>query len=120
MDEDRVLLESGQVGGSGVIMTMIALVVGVAITVLLIIFTGALGGQTYNLVEADIAGITNTTIKDSVQNSIVSGFEAFEQTTDYLPLLILAIITGLVIAVVLGFTAFSGGMGGSRGGGSAL
>jgi len=121
MREDEVLLESGQVGGGSVIMTMITLVVGVAITVLLIIFTGALGGQTYDLVEDDIEAINDTAIRVSVENSITSGFEAFEQTADYLPLLILAIITGLVIAVVLGFTAFTGsGMGGGRSGGSAL
>lgn len=112
------MIEKGQMGGSGVIMTMIVLVVGIAITVLLIIFTGALGGQTYNLVEDDISAITNTTIQNSVSQSILSGFETFEQTTDYLPLLVLAIITGLVIAVVLGFTAFAG-MGGQGGGRSS-
>jgi len=93
---------------------MVTLIVGAGVAVLVLIFVGALGGQTYNLVESDIASITNTTIKNNVSNSIASGFEALEQAGKFLPLIILAVVIALVLTIVLGFTAF--GAGAARGG----
>lgn len=100
----------------GVVGAIITLIVGIGVSVMVLIFIGALGGQTYNLVEGDIDAITNTTIKSSVKNGIISGFEALEQTGSYLPLIVLAVVISLVLALVLGMTSM-GGMGGS---GSAL
>ena len=97
-------------GNAGVaVSAMITLIIGVAVATLILIFTGALGGQTYNLVQSDIDAITNTTIKNHVQNAITSGFEAQEQTGQYLPLIVLAVVIGLVLALVLSFMAFGGG-----------
>lgn len=104
----------GYLGGA--VGAVITLITGVGVAVLVLIFVGSLGGQTYELVEADIDGITNTTVKDHVKGSIISGFEALEQTGDYLPIIVLAVIIALVLTLVLGFT----GMGGSYGRGSAL
>jgi len=104
----------GQLTG-GAVGAIITLIVGVGVSVLVLIFVGALGGQTYNLVEPDINAITNGTIQGSVRASIVSGFDALEQTGNYLPIIVLAVVISLVLALVLGFTAF-----GRAGGGSAL
>jgi len=94
---------------------VITLIVGVGVAVLVLIFVGTLGGQTYELVEDDLDAISNTTIQNSVKDGIVSGFEALEQTGDYLPIIVLAVVIFLVLSMVLGFTAFGGGgrMGGA-------
>lgn len=102
----------GQMGGA--VGSVIMLIVGVGVSVLILIFVGALGGQTYQLVETDIDAITNTTVKSHVKNSIISGFAALEQTGDYLPIIVLAVVISLVLVLVLGFTNVAGG-GGMRG-----
>lgn len=108
----KAVEESGQMASSAV-GSIIVLIVGVSITVLMLIFTGALSGQTWQLVEPNIDAITNTTIKESVKSSVVSGFEALEQTGGYLPLIVLAVITALIIGIVLSFGGLSQG---ARGG----
>jgi hypothetical protein len=100
---------------TGAVGAIITLIVGVGVAVLILIFVGALGGQTYDLVEDDIDAIGNDTIKASVKNSIVSGFEALEKTGDYLPIIVLAVIISIVLMLILGFTAFGGMGGGGRG-----
>jgi hypothetical protein len=95
---------------------IVTLIVGVGVAVLVLIFVGSLGGQTYELVEEDIDGITNTTISDSVKGGVISGFEALEQTGDYLPIIVLAVVISLVLMLVLGM----GGLTGGYSGGSAL
>jgi flagellar biosynthesis protein FlhB len=98
-----------QVGG------LVGMVVLVGVAILVLIFVGALGGQTYNLVEPDINAINNSDVKASVENGIVSSFKALETTGQYMPIVVVALIIGIVLSVVLGFTAFSG-----RSGGGAL
>lgn len=109
----ELYMKEGQVGTS--VGSIITLIVGIGVSVLILIFVGALGGQTYDLVEEDIDAITNGTIEAHIENGIISGFEALEQTGDYLPIIVLAVIISLVLSLVLGFTALGG-----RGGGSAL
>jgi len=106
--------KKGQMAG-GAVGAIITLIVGIGVSVLVLIFVGALGGQTYNLVEPDILNISDATIRGSVTNGITSGFDALEQTGSYLPLIVLAVVIALVLTLVLGFTAF-----GSGGRGSAL
>ncbi len=93
----------------GVIGAIIGMVVGIGVSVLVLILVGTLGGKTYELVEADIDAISNTTIKDSIKGGIVSGFQALENVGDYLPIVVLAVIMGLVLMMVLGFTNLGGG-----------
>lgn len=102
-------------GMSGsVIGAVIMLISGIGVSVLVLIFVGVLGGQTYQLVEADIDAISNATIKDHVKGGIVSGFEALEQTGEYLPIIVLAVIIALVLTLVLGMTRIgAGGAGGA-------
>lgn len=107
--EKELYYKKGQIGGA--VGAVITLIVGVGVSVLVLIFVGALGGQTYNLVETDIDAITNTTIKDSVKASIVSGFSALENTGDYLPIIVLAVVIALVLALVLSFTNLTQGPG---------
>ena len=96
--------------------SIITLIVGVGIAVLVMIFVGSLGGQTWELVEDDVTAITNETIENHVRSSVISGFSALETTGDYLPIVVLAVIIALVLGLVLSF----GGIGGGFRGGSAL
>jgi len=167
--------------GQSAVGAMIALIVGVGVGTLVLIFVGALGGQTYNLVETDLndisgkvvnekinvtngvetsfgydgvneatlalgnqtepVGVGNFTIdyaegkltlntatydgqeiianytfgdssiETSLKAGIVSAFEAQEQTGEYMPIMVLAVVIGLVLTIVLGFTAFGNGGG---------
>jgi hypothetical protein len=112
METEQIYEKEGQAAGA--VGNIITLIVGVGVSVLVLIFVGALGGQTYNLVESDIDAITNDNISGAVKNSITSGFDALEQTGNYLPIIVLAVVISLVLVLVLGFTAF-GNMGGGRG-----
>lgn len=104
--------KSGYMGGA--VGAVIQLIAGVGVAVLVLIFVGTLGGQTFQLTEADIDAISNETVKASVKNGIISGFSALEQTGDYLPIIVLAVVIALVLYLVLGMTDVN------RGGGSAL
>lgn len=108
MEQKLLYMKKGQAAGA--VGSIITLIVGIGVSVLVLIFVGSLGGQTFELVETDIDAISNTTIKTSVKNGIVSGFDALEQTGSYLPIIVLAVVISLVLALVLGFTAFGGGM----------
>ena len=110
----RKINKKGQAAGA--VGAIITLIVGVAVATLVMIFSGALGGQTYNLVESDLDNISDETIKAHVKAGITSAFDAQEQTGNYLPLIVLAVVIFLVLSLVLGFTALGGG----RMGGSAL
>lgn len=102
----------------GAVGAIVQLITGVGVAVLVLIFVGALGGQTYELVEADIDAITNETVRGHIRSGIISGFEALEQTGNYLPIIVLAVVIALVLYLVLGMTgAATGGYGGR---GSAL
>jgi hypothetical protein len=101
--------KKGQMGGA--VGAVVQLIVGVGVAVLVLIFVGTLGGQTYQLTESKINAITNTTIQNSVKSGIISGFEALEQTGDYLPIIVLAVVIALVLFLVLGFTNMGGGGG---------
>lgn len=172
---------------AGTMQAVIGLVVGVGVAVLVIIFVGALSGQTYELVESDILAIGNNsgsaawttlngtaqdlghlnvhnasivvlnstsgvmqpgtltagnwslsagtgeitwlnnaynntamtatftygnlTLQGNVRNSIAQSFEALEQVGNYMPVIVLAVVITLVLALVLSF-----GMGGRNSG----
>ena len=98
----------------GVVGGVIVLITGMGVATLVLIFVGVLGGQTYNLVEADIASINDSTIQASVKAGITSGFQALEQTGAYLPIIVLAIVITIVLALVLGMAGVATG-GGNRG-----
>ena len=95
----------------GAVGAVIMLITGVGVAVLVLIFVGSLGGQTYQLVEPDIDAITNTTVQNSIKNGIISGFEALEATGSYLPIIVLAIVISLVLFLVLSMTQGVGGGG---------
>lgn len=109
MDNSELYRKKGQMGGA--VGAIVALIVGVGVSVLVLIFVGVLGGQSYNIAEADIDAINDSTIRTHVDNAITSGFEALENTGDYLPLIVLAVVIALVLSLVLGFTGLGGGMG---------
>lgn len=110
-------MEYRKKGQAGVnVGSVITLIIGVIVAVIMLIFAGALGGQTYQLVETDIDAITNTTIKESIKNGISSSFDALEQTGKYMPLYVLGVMIFLILGLVIGLTT----LGGRTGGGSAL
>ena len=108
--EKTMYRKKGMISGS--MNALIGLVIGVGVAVLMIIFIGTLGGQTYNLVEPKILNISDSTIQTSVKNSIKSGFSALEQVGSYMPILVLAYIIALVLVLVLGFASLGGGSSG--------
>jgi len=81
---------------------MIALIVGVGIAILVLIFVGVLGGQVYVQVEPDINNITDTTIQGYIKDAITSGFKALKLTGSYMPIVVLAGIIFLVLVLVIG------------------
>ena len=188
--EKKLFEEHGQIQEA--VGAIITLIVGVGVAVLVLIFVGVLGGQTYELVEDDIDDIGNNAIlnegftllngtpvrlahafiqegtlsifntsdpkaeyslnnftvtyddglvelvttselgnstleanytwgsaeiRESIRSSVISGFSALEQTGDFLPIIVLAVVIFLVLSLVLGFTALGGNQGG---GGTAL
>ena len=177
--------KSGQMGGA--VGAVISLITGVGVAVLVLIFVGTLGGQTYQLVEPKIETISqdivnasvtvlnstavtlgynnvnegtvsvlnssnavglgnftftygspstatllnnnynntaldfsftagNSTMENAIKQGILSSFDALNQTADYLPIIVLAVIISLVLFLILGM----GSMNGGRQSGSAL
>lgn len=168
---------------TGAVSNLIVLIVGVGVAVLVLIFVGSLGGQTYELVESDIDAIGstavanesftgsdataavlnhadihstsvqvwnstnavnsgnytisyaatpntitltdgsifnntaltidytygNTTVSESIKQSVISSFSALETTGDYVPIIVLAVVVALVLAIVLSFGVFGKG-----------
>lgn len=106
--------KKGQVGAGTAVNAIIYLVMGTAVATILLIFSTSLSGQVYQTVETDIDSITNDTIKNSIKDSIVYGFDAMKTTGQYMPIIILAVVIALVLGLVVGFMYF-GNMGGGRG-----
>lgn len=113
MKQETQTLYKKEGRSQGAVGAVITLIMGIGISVLIMIFVGALGGQTYNLVEEDIDNISDATIKAHVKSGITSSFDALEQTGDYLPIIVLAVVISLVLMLVVGFGGVTGGMGGS-------
>lgn len=81
---------------------VITLIVGVGIAALVLVFVSTLGGSTYNLVEEDIAAITDANVKSAVESASLSGFDAMETVGNYLPLIVLAIVIFIVLGLIMG------------------
>jgi len=115
METKQKYMKEGFVGES--VAAVITLFVGMVVVSIVIVFGSSLSAKAYVLQEDDIAAITNSTIRQAVSNSVLSGFEAQEQTADFVPLVAMAIVVVLVLALLLSIPGVSGrGMGG----GSAL
>jgi len=106
------LLYSKKGQSASAVGAIVSLIVGIGVSVLVLTLVGSLGGSTYELVEDDIDAISNATIKTHVKDSIISGFDALEQTGNYLPVIVLAVVISLVLALVLGFSNMGGRVGG--------
>lgn len=117
MENEAVQLYQRKGQASGPVGNFILLIIGIGVGTLILIFVSALGGQTYNLVEPDINGISNSSIRGAVTNASYYGFRALETTGKYMPVYALAIIIFIILSLVMGL----GGMaGGGRGGGAVL
>lgn len=100
------------------VQSTVQLVVGVGAVILIMIMIGTLGGSMYNATQANINAINDSTIKGYVNTSISTSFSALSQTASYIPIIVLAAITFLVLFLVVagssGLAGFSGGFSGGR------
>lgn len=175
--------KNGNIGGA--VGSIVALIVGVGVSVMVLIFVGVLGGQTYQMQEAAINTISKTNItgetvgtpiigvatalakhpiwtgslvlkngtqiiaasnytvdaaagkftlkalslwnatatptatylygtegiQTGIKGSILSGFGALQQTGDYLPIIVLAVVITMVMALVLSMQIGQGSSG---------
>lgn len=90
--------KKGQMGASN--LTAIGLSVG--ITIVIIVFMGLFAGSIFNSLESDITDITNVTIENSVITSSESAFDALEQFSDLLPIVVLAIMFAVALGIIVG------------------
>jgi hypothetical protein len=60
-------------------------------------------------VQEDLDAISDSTINSSVHKAVQNSFEAVETTSDYMPLIVLAVVIGVVLAIVLGLGAVGRG-----------
>jgi len=98
---------------------LITLVIGVGIAVLVLTFISAMAGQTYHVLEDEIdynrhVNATVSSTRISVFNAVESSFDALENTGEYMPIVVLAVIITMVLALILGllYTGNIGGRGG--------
>ena len=103
--------EKGNVGDT--VGAMQALFVGLGVLVLTIILVGILGGKAYNVVQSDIDGIYSASsaddnalgalnIRADINSGIVNTFEGMNQATTFLPLIVLAVVFGLILVIIGG------------------
>jgi hypothetical protein len=117
MDESKMkYFKKGQVVAVNAIITLI---IGFGVSTLILIFVGVLGGQTYQLTQAQIGNITNTSIRTNIQNSIMYAFQSQQTIGQYMPLIALAVIIFIILGLILSLTVLGGGRG-MMGGGQAL
>jgi len=101
---------------------MIALFVGLGVVALVVILVGVLSGKAYNTVEADISALAdvnaesgatisgNPIIEQDINNAIHHGFSSFNDGVAFLPIIVLALVFFLVLALLAtGMRPFSGG-----------
>ncbi len=80
---------------------IILLITGIGVATLVLIFVGVLGGQVYSQVEPDINAINDSTIQGYIKDGIASGFKSLKVTGNYLPIVVMAIIIFIVLALVM-------------------
>jgi len=90
--------KKGMIGSGAEVLTLIV-VVGIAALVL--VFVATLGGRRINKKKNDINSITDGNVKANVQNAATSGFEAMSTVGDYLPLIVLAVVISIVLALIM-------------------
>ena len=87
---------------------LVTLILAVGISIVIYIFMGVISAQTYQLSVSQISAISNTTIKGYVYAGIGNGFSAYSTTGSYLPLVVLAVVIGLVLTAILSATMVPG------------
>jgi len=96
----KKIFEKGFVADTMNAMQMMFVALGVI--VLTVILVGVLGGKAYNTVQTDISAISEGAIQEDVNASIVNGFEGLNQSTTFLPLIVLAVVFGLILLIIGG------------------
>lgn len=93
----------------GEVGAIIALITGVGVATLVLIFVGTLGGQTYGMVEEDINALNDSIVQGYVKDAITNSFKALSQTGKYMPIVVLAVIISIVLTLVMGLGGRTGG-----------
>lgn len=108
--------KKGQVA-AGAVSSIIVLMVGMVIVAIVTVFGGAIAGTAYQVSETQIDAITNTTVKEYIKDSAIESFKSMKQTSTYTPLVFLGVVVFIVLSLVVGLMAFTGGGmgGGGRG-----
>ena len=108
--------KKGQVA-AGAVSSVIILMIGMVIVAIVTVFGGAIAGTAYQISETQIDAITNTNISDAIKASSQNAFTSMKQTSTYTPLVFLGVVIFIVLSMVVGLMAFTGGgMQGGRGG----
>jgi hypothetical protein len=94
--------------GQGALSAFQALFVGIGVLVLTVILIGVLGAKAYTVVSNDVKSFDgnsleiNGAMEQDVNAAIGAAFSGFSQSTTFLPLIILAVVFGLVLVIVGG------------------
>lgn len=99
-------------GNMGAMSGVVGLVIGLGLSILTLIFMATLGGATYGAAETQINAISNATVKDAVKAASVAGFGGYTTLGNFLPIVVLAGLVGVVLVLILGSFNFAGGGGG--------
>jgi hypothetical protein len=108
-----LLIEKG--GVVDVVGAMQALFVGLGVLVLTIILIGVLGGKAYTTVRSDVYSFDgnslelNGVMEKDVNASIGAAFNSLNQGSTFLPLIVLAVVFGLILLIVGGGLVARGG-----------
>ena len=102
-------LEEGQA-----INALIGIFTGLIVIVMLVVIGLVIAGKTYSVNAADLADVNTVdpTSYGSIQTAIQNSFGAIGDASSFIIILVLAVIGGLAIAYVVGF---SGGGAGREG-----
>ena len=89
---------------NGAVTTIITLVVGVGVAILVLVFVGSLGGQTYNLVEPDLIKLGSTNVSGEVLNLSQSTAQYLSHSSIHPGTLVIQNGTGGIIVELSNFT----------------
>lgn len=108
--EDFEFKEKGQA-----VNALIAIFTGLVVVAMVVIIGMVIAGKTYSVNATSLKDINTTdpTAYSAVQGSIQNTFTAVEDSTTFIIILVLAVIGGLALMYVTGFSSAAGNRGGA-------
>jgi len=104
--EDFEYQEKGQA-----INALVAIFTGLVVVAMVVIIGMVIAGKTYSVNNAALVDINtvDTTSYDAVQGAIQNTFTAVEDSTTFIIILVLAVVGGLALMYVTGFSSATRG-----------